>query len=73
MSALQTAAMDPRTGRIDLDLVITGISATSRAVREQKRTALRDMIRSTDKSNLKWPELYRLFLEQSDQVNKVIF
>ena len=60
--------MDPRTGRIDLDLVITGISATSRMVREQKRGALRELLNSVDRNTLKWAEMYRLFLEQSDQV-----
>lgn len=67
MSALQTAAMDPRTGKIDLDLVITGISSNSRQLMEQKRLALVNLLDSMDKSTIKWAEVYRLYLDQSDE------
>jgi DNA replication licensing factor MCM4 len=67
MSALQNAAMDPRTGKIDLDLVITGISSNSRQVMEQKRLALVNLIETMDRSVLKWAEVYRLYLDQSDE------
>ncbi|KAI8903559.1 MCM2/3/5 family-domain-containing protein [Gorgonomyces haynaldii] len=66
LSALQTAAVDPRTGRIDLDLVTTGISAWGRQVHEQKRSAVRQLIQDYDKQTIKWPELLRLFQQQSD-------
>jgi DNA replication licensing factor MCM4 len=59
--------MDPNTGKIDLDLVTTGISSSGRAVHEQKRNALRQMINELDKVSFKWIELYRAFGDQSDK------
>lgn len=59
--------MDPTTGKIDLDLVTTGISSSGRAVHEQKRSALRQLINDLDKSSFKWIELYRAFSDQSDK------
>lgn len=73
MTALQTAAMDPRTGKIDLDLITTGISTSSRLVREQKRGALRDLLQSLERTTLRWAEVNRLFQEQSDQVLFLIY
>ena len=73
MNALQTAAVDPRTGRIDLDLVMTGISSNARVIREQKRNALKEFLRQSDKTSIRWAECYRLFLEQSDQVFYFIY
>jgi DNA replication licensing factor MCM4 len=66
LSALQASAVDPKTGRIDLDLVTTGISARSRLEHEHRRSALRQVIQSIDKQNIRWVEAYRAFLEQSD-------
>ena len=59
--------MDPRTGRIDLDLVITGISSKSRQAMEQKRSSLTQLLDSMDRNSLKWAEVYRLYLDQSDE------
>ncbi|KAH6570542.1 hypothetical protein BASA50_008269 [Batrachochytrium salamandrivorans] len=67
LSALQTAAIDPRTGRLDLDLVTTGISAWGRKVHDQKRNALRSLLQETEKASLQWAEAYRLFGDQSDE------
>ncbi|KAI8806476.1 MCM2/3/5 family-domain-containing protein [Cladochytrium replicatum] len=44
VTALQTSAIDPRTGRIDLDLVNTGISASYRSARLKKRAGLKKLI-----------------------------
>jgi DNA replication licensing factor MCM4 len=68
LSALQTAAVDPRTGKIDLDLVTTGISAFGRQVHEEKRRAVRALIEASERPTLKWAELLRAFQAQSDQV-----
>lgn len=68
LAALQTAAVDPRTGKIDLDLVTTGISAFGRQVHEQRRRAVRNLIAESEHPSLKWAELFRLFQAQSDQV-----
>merc|ERR1719354_1355142 len=67
LSAPQTAAVDPTTGRIDLDLVITGISASSRHLHDLKRKAIRNVIREMDRPNLIWADLYRSFNDQSDE------
>ncbi|KND01040.1 MCM DNA helicase complex subunit MCM4 [Spizellomyces punctatus DAOM BR117] len=67
ITALQTAAIDPKTGMIDLDLVNTGISSRSRRVHADKRRALKDMLANTDKVNIKWVEAYRGFNEQTDE------
>jgi DNA replication licensing factor MCM4 len=66
--ALQATAVDPRTGRIDLDLVTTGISAWGRSLVEKKRAAIRQVVADFDKSSIRWPELYRSFLDQSDEI-----
>ncbi|KAI9105641.1 MCM2/3/5 family-domain-containing protein [Phlyctochytrium arcticum] len=67
ITALQTAAIDPKTGMIDLDLVNTGISSRSRRVHADKRKALKDLLLTSDKTNFRWPEAYRMFGEQSDE------
>ncbi|KAJ3011977.1 hypothetical protein HKX48_006546 [Thoreauomyces humboldtii] len=67
VTALQTAAIDPKTGLIDLDLVNTGISSRSRRVHEDKRAALRTLLGASEKVNIKWAEAYRSFGEQSDE------
>ncbi|RKO90888.1 MCM2/3/5 family-domain-containing protein [Blyttiomyces helicus] len=67
LSALQTSAVDPRTGLIDMDLVNTGISAQSRTLHGDKRAALRDMIASWERPALKWIEAYRAFSAQSSE------
>ncbi len=66
MVALQTSATDPRTGKIDLDSIVTGISTSARRQHEGRRNALRDLIRSTPKPSLRWVEVYRMFSEQTD-------
>ncbi|KAJ3044786.1 hypothetical protein HDV00_000661 [Rhizophlyctis rosea] len=66
-TALQTIAIDPRTGLIDLDLITTGISQRSRSIREDKRRALRMLIQDSDKNSFKWVELFRAFNDQSNE------
>lgn len=67
LTALQTSAVDPRTGRIDLDLVTTGISTWGRHVYDLKRGAIRRVISEFDKKSITWIELNRSFKSQSDQ------
>jgi DNA replication licensing factor MCM4 len=66
LAALQASAVDPKTGRIDLDLVTTGISARSRIEHEQKRYALRQLLSTMEKPTIRWIELYRTFQDQCD-------
>jgi len=42
--ATQTAATDPRTGRIDMDLLTTGLSAGERLRKDQVHTAVKDIL-----------------------------
>ncbi|KAI8817905.1 MCM2/3/5 family-domain-containing protein [Fimicolochytrium jonesii] len=66
-TALQTAAIDPKTGLIDLDLVNTGISSRSRRVHADKRAALRALLQNMDRVSVKWVEAFRMFGDQSDE------
>ncbi|KAI9000301.1 MCM2/3/5 family-domain-containing protein [Gaertneriomyces semiglobifer] len=61
MAALQTSAIDPKTGMIDLDLVNTGISARERRGRVEKRDQLRHLITDGEweQGRKKWAELFR--------------
>lgn len=51
-----------------MDLVTTGISAHGRKMYGDQRNALRDLISSSDKYSLRWPELFRDFQSQSDSI-----
>jgi len=62
---MQTAAIDPSTGRIDLDLVTTGISARSRSLRTDKRKALKDMLQAMNKTSITRMEALTSFRKQS--------
>ena len=42
--AMQSSATDPRTGKIDMDLIQTGISASTRAVRKELASELQKII-----------------------------
>jgi DNA replication licensing factor MCM4 len=68
LAALQTAAVDPRTGKIDLDMVTTGISAFGRQLHHDLRRAVRHHIESHPTPTIKWPELLRKFQAESDAV-----
>lgn len=65
--------MDPVTGKIDLDLVTTGISSTGRALREQKRNAMRQYFKSLDKSKVRWVELYRELSNADKKLTEIEF
>ncbi|TPX51817.1 hypothetical protein SeMB42_g00520 [Synchytrium endobioticum] len=65
LAALQTSAVDPRTGRIDLDLVSTGISAGSRKIHTDKRHALSELVTSMRKATVPFLQLFREFNDQS--------
>jgi DNA replication licensing factor MCM4 len=67
LAALQTSAVDPRTGRIDLDLVSTGISAVTRRIHTDKRHALSELVASMRKTTVPFLQLLREFNEQSKE------
>ena len=45
----------------------TGISASSRARHEQKRNAVKSVIKEIQKESIRWAEAFRQFNEQSDE------
>lgn len=65
--ALKQAAIDPKTGRIDVSILTTGFSSEERRNREQIGQALKKLIREKGKiATLKKEVLYQDLLTQSD-------
>ena len=65
--ALKQAAIDPKTGRIDVSILTTGFSSEERRNREQIGQALKKLIREKGKiATLKKEILYQDLLTQSD-------
>jgi DNA replication licensing factor MCM4 len=67
-SAMQQAAVDPRTGTIDMDLITTGYSATSRSKLMELTKACKDLISKNVPSLGTWKleQLHTELQEQSD-------
>jgi DNA replication licensing factor MCM4 len=68
ITALQAAATDPTTGRLDLDLLQTGISQHSRSRRGDIRLALTGLIEKLHAPSIKFMDAFRQFKAQSDEV-----
>ncbi|KAJ3331316.1 hypothetical protein HDU76_003498 [Blyttiomyces sp. JEL0837] len=66
-AALQQAATDPTTGRLDMDLLQTGISFRDRTHRRDQRRALTALIEQMDGPSMKFAEAYRQFREGSNE------
>ncbi|KAJ3113694.1 hypothetical protein HDU96_003059 [Phlyctochytrium bullatum] len=66
-TALQSAATDPQTGKIDLDSLITGISHRDRRHRQERRVALAAVFDTMRGSSMRFAEAYRLYKEQADE------
>lgn len=67
LSAMQSAAVDPTTGQLDWDLVVTGHSARSRREHDLKKRALRDIITSIDRPKLSRSDLLSRLRDQSSE------
>lgn len=67
LSAMQSSAVDPTTGQLDWDLVVTGHSARSRREHDLKKRALRDLIAGIDRPKLSRNELLQRFRDQSSE------
>jgi DNA replication licensing factor MCM4 len=63
--AIQQAAMEPRTGTIDMDLITTGRSASARVQLAALTKELRHVISSSDKISFKFESLLGTMREQS--------
>lgn len=65
--ALKQSATDPASGKIDISILTTGISATSRQRRAQMASALRKMLETRTKAqSLNYNKVFADFKEQSD-------
>ncbi|KAG4106865.1 MCM-domain-containing protein [Neocallimastix lanati (nom. inval.)] len=60
-TAMQSSAIDPVTGRIDMDLINTGFSSRRRSQNAQLQKQLLEIIQSIDKPSIRLSELHRIF------------
>jgi len=60
-TAMQSSAIDPVTGRIDMDLINTGFSSRRRSQNAQLQRQLLEIIQSIDKPSIRLSELHRIF------------
>lgn len=58
--ATQTAATDPRTGRIDMDLLTTGLSAGERLRKDQVHSVIKDLLHGNTDGMQKFSLLERI-------------
>lgn len=66
-TALQTSAVDPSTGRVDMDLVTTGISTRVRNNQSIKRDSLKAVIDSFPKDTIKFVEILKTYREKEQE------
>jgi len=64
--ATQAAATDPRTGRIDMDMITTGHAALDRADQEQLLDALRDLLSEKRGSRIAVRDVTKAIAEQTN-------
>jgi len=60
-TAMQSSAIDPVTGRIDMDLINTGFSSRRRSQNARLQKQLLEIINSVDKPSIRLSELHRIF------------
>ncbi|EIN14579.1 MCM-domain-containing protein [Punctularia strigosozonata HHB-11173 SS5] len=63
--AIRTAAIDPRTGKIDLGLINTGVSEGQRRQRESLRKEVMNLVQRSGARGVRWPDAVRQLGEQS--------
>lgn len=66
-SALQQAAVDPRTGTIDMDLITTGRSAATRQRIGDIAKAVKEIITSSEQSRWRFDALFKTMKQQTAQ------
>ncbi|KAJ3199082.1 hypothetical protein HDU67_003123, partial [Dinochytrium kinnereticum] len=67
VTALQASATDPSTGRLDLDVLQTGMSHRERIHLRDQRRALAAVVAEMRGPSIKFLEAYRMFCGQSDE------
>lgn len=65
LTAMQSSAIDPNTGMLDIDMINTGISARTRQVHSDKVREIKNLVMKQKGTLLKFMDLYRQFVEQS--------
>ncbi|EPQ51807.1 MCM-domain-containing protein [Gloeophyllum trabeum ATCC 11539] len=63
--ALRTSAMDPRTGKIDLSLIDTGIGQQQRRVRGDMRKEILNLLEGGNTRGIKWSDAVKRLESQS--------
>ncbi len=73
-AALQQAAIDPRTGTIDMDLITTGRSATARSRLADLTKEVRSLVMQRGESGMPWTleSLHKKIADQSDIVRAIM-
>ncbi|ORX76061.1 MCM-domain-containing protein [Anaeromyces robustus] len=66
-TAMQSSAIDPVTGRIDMDLINTGFSSRRRSQNAHIQKQLLEVINSVDKPSIRLSELHRIFNSDSSE------
>jgi DNA replication licensing factor MCM4 len=67
--AMQSSAIDPMTGLVDLDLIQTGTSSRVRGVEEERRDRLRQVILSMDKNVVGFAECFGAYRKMFEEVS----
>jgi DNA replication licensing factor MCM4 len=66
--AIKDYATDPKTGRIDMDLILSGTGSHDRHVKDDRARELKALLLNYESSSVGWTKLLNDFNEQSDVV-----
>jgi DNA replication licensing factor MCM4 len=67
--AIKDYATDPKTGRIDMDLILSGTGSHDRHVKDDRVRELKTLLLGYENSSVAWNKLLNDFNEQSDVVS----
>ncbi|CAO3669152.1 unnamed protein product [Umbelopsis ramanniana] len=64
--AIKDYATDPKTGRIDMDLILSGTGSHERHIKDDRVRELKTLLLAYENSSIGWTKLMNDFNEQSD-------
>ena len=67
--AIKDYATDPKTGRIDMDLILSGTGSHERHIKDDRVRELKTLLLAYENSSIGWTKLMNDFNEQSDVVS----
>jgi DNA replication licensing factor MCM4 len=67
--AIKDYATDPKTGRIDMDLILSGTGSHDRHIKDDRVRELKTLLLAYENSSIGWTKLMNDFNEQSDVVS----